>query len=41
LVPSSDDGDDFVGIGDPLEWFGIGVVIVGKAIDHGLEVGDR
>jgi hypothetical protein len=27
-MPTSDGGDDFVGIGDPLEGFGMGVVIV-------------
>ena len=40
-MPSSDCGDDFVGIGDPLEGFRLGVVIVEKAVDCGLEVGDR
>ena len=38
-MPASDGGDDFVGIGDPLEGFGMGVVIVEEAIDRGLKVG--
>ena len=40
-MPSSDGGDDFVGIGDPLEGFGVGVVVVEEAIDGGLKVSDR
>jgi transposase len=39
LVPSSLGGNDFVGTGHPLERFGIGVVIVEKAIDRGLNPG--
>src|SRR5208282_2374798 len=39
-MPASDDGDDFVGIGDPLEGFGMGIVIFEEAIDRGLKVGD-
>ena len=39
-MPSFDGGDNFVWIGDPLEGFGMGVVIVEEAIDRGLEVGD-
>src|SRR5271155_2627331 len=38
-MPASDGGDDFVGIGDPLEGFGMGVVIVEEAVDGGLQVG--
>jgi len=38
LVPAPDDGDDFVGICDPLEWLGLGVVFFEEAIDRGLEV---
>jgi hypothetical protein len=38
-MPASHGGDDFVGIGDPLEGFGMGVVIVEEAIDRGLKVG--
>ena len=40
LMPSSDGGDDFVGIGDPLEGLRLGVVIVEETIDGGLKVGD-
>jgi hypothetical protein len=40
-MPSSNCGDDFVGIGDALEGFRARVVIVEEAIDRGLEVGDR
>ncbi len=40
-MPASDGGDDFVGIGDPLEGFGTGVVVVEEAIDRFLKVGDR
>ncbi len=39
-MPAPDGGDDFVGIGDPLEGLGVGVVIVEEAVDRGLEVGD-
>jgi hypothetical protein len=39
-MPSFDGGDDFVGIGDPLEGLRVGVVIIEEAIDGGLEVGD-
>jgi len=31
-MPPPDCGDDFVGIGDPLEWFGLGVVVIEEAI---------
>jgi hypothetical protein len=42
LVPASDGGDDFVGIGDPLERLRVGVVVVKEAIDRGLQsVTDR
>ena len=41
LVPSSDGGDDFVGIGGPDEGLGIGVGLVEEAVDGGLEVDDR
>jgi hypothetical protein len=41
LVPASDGGDDFVGIGDPLEGLRVGVVVVKEAIDRGLQVCDR
>src|SRR6202521_6417814 len=39
-MPSSDGGDDFVGVGDPLERRRGGVVIVEEAVDGGLEVCD-
>src|SRR5271165_1038056 len=39
-MPAPDGGDDFVGIGDPLEGLGVCVVIVEEAVDRGLEVGD-
>ena len=39
-MPAPDGGDDFVGIGDPLEGLRLGVVIVEEAVDGGLEVGD-
>ena len=40
-MPASDGGDDFVGVGDPLEGFGASVVVGEEAIDGFLEVGDR
>jgi hypothetical protein len=40
LVRAPDGDDDFVGIGDPLEGFRVGVVMIEEAIDGGLEVGD-
>ena len=40
LMPSSDGGDDFVGVGDPLERLRAVVVIVEEAVDLGLEVCD-
>jgi hypothetical protein len=39
-VPAPDGDDDFVGIGDPLEGFRLGVVMIEEAIDGGLQVGD-
>jgi hypothetical protein len=38
LAPAPDCGDDFVGIGDLLERFGLGVVVFEESIDFGLEV---
>jgi len=38
-VPTSDGGDDFIEIGDPLKGFG-GVVVVEEAVDGRREVGD-
>ena len=35
-MPSSDGGDDFVGVGDPLERLRVGVVF--EEVDGGLEV---
>ena len=40
LVPASDCGDDFVGVGDPLEGFAVSVVVVEEAVDGGLKVDD-
>ena len=40
MMPASDGGDDFVGIGDPMEGFGLSVVIDQEAIDGFLKVGD-
>jgi hypothetical protein len=40
LVPSSDGGDDFVGIGDPREGLRLGVVVFEEPIDRRLEVDD-
>jgi hypothetical protein len=37
-MPAFDDGDDFVGICDPLEGFCAGVVVVKEAVDCGLEI---
>jgi hypothetical protein len=39
-VPSLDSGDDFVGVGRPREWFGIGVGLSDEAVDGGLEIDD-
>jgi hypothetical protein len=35
VVPAPNGGEDLVGIGDPLEWLGPGVVIFEEAIDRG------
>jgi hypothetical protein len=40
LVPAPDGGDDFVGIGDPFEGLGLGVVVFEEPIDRRLEVDD-
>jgi hypothetical protein len=40
LVPAPDGGDDFVGIGDPLEGLRLSVVIFKEAIDGRVEVND-
>jgi hypothetical protein len=39
-MPAPDGGDDFVGIGDPLEGFGLSVVVVEEAVNGGLKVDD-
>jgi hypothetical protein len=50
LVPASDGGDDFVGVGGPDDFVGVGGpseglwIIVGflkEAVDGGLEIDDR
>jgi hypothetical protein len=40
-MPAPDGGDDFVGIGDPLEGFGLSVVAVEEAVDGGLKIDNR
>lgn len=40
LMPTSDGGDDFIGIGGPSEGFGVSVVLIEEAIDGGLQIGD-
>jgi hypothetical protein len=40
LAPSSDGGDDFVGLGKSLEVYGVGIAIVEEAVDGRLEVDD-
>jgi hypothetical protein len=40
LVPTPDGSDDFVGVGDPFEELGVGVVVIDETVDGGLEVGD-
>ena len=37
-MPTPDGGDDLVGIGDPLERLGLGVMVFEEAVDRGLEV---
>src|ERR1017187_3746016 len=39
-MPASDGGDDFVGVGDPMEAFGLSVVVDQEAIDGFLKVSD-
>jgi hypothetical protein len=41
LMPSSDGGDDFIGVGYPPEGFGVGVVIAEEAVHGRLKVDDR
>jgi hypothetical protein len=40
LEPSVSCGDDFVGIGFPDEWLGLGIVLGDEAVDGGLQVDD-
>jgi hypothetical protein len=40
VVPASDCGDNFVGVGDRLEGFAVSVVVVEQTVDSGLEVDD-
>jgi hypothetical protein len=40
LVPSSDGGDDFVGVCGPCEGLRVGVGLGEEAVDGGLEVDD-
>ena len=39
-MPAPDGGDDFVGISDPLERLGLGVVVFEEAVDSGLEINE-
>ena len=39
-MPAPYGGDDFVGICDPPEWLGLGVVFFEEAIDRGLKVNE-
>jgi hypothetical protein len=41
LVPASDGGDDFVGIGGPDERLGAIVGFLEEAVDGGLQIDDR
>jgi hypothetical protein len=41
LVPASDSGDDFVGVGGPCERLGIVVGFPQEGVDGGLEIDDR
>src|SRR5436305_11478385 len=40
-MPTSDGGDDFIGVGDPFEGFGMEVVVIEESIDGGLRVSHR
>jgi hypothetical protein len=38
---SAPDGSDYhIGVDDPLEWFGLGVVIFEETVDSGPEIND-
>jgi len=41
LVPASDGGDDFVGIGGPHEGLGVVIGFLKEPVDGGLEINDR
>jgi hypothetical protein len=41
LVPASDGGDDFVGIGGPHEGLGVVIGFLEEPVDLGLEINDR
>lgn len=42
MVPTSDGGDDFIGVGSPLEGLGVVAVMLGdETVDGGLEVDQR
>jgi hypothetical protein len=41
MIPTSDSGDDFIGIGGPGEGFGLRIVLFEKAVDRGLQIEDR
>jgi hypothetical protein len=38
LLPSPDRGEDAIGVGGPVEGFGVGVGLVEESVDRGLEV---
>jgi hypothetical protein len=40
LVPASDGGDDFVGIGGPHEGLGVVIGFLKETVDGGLEIND-
>ena len=41
MVPASDGGDEFIGIGGPHEGFGVIVGFLQEAVDGGLEIDNR
>lgn len=41
MAPAPNGGNNFVGIGDPLERLGLGVAVVEEAVDRRLKVNDR
>jgi hypothetical protein len=40
LVPAPNGGDDFIGVGGPVEGLWLGIVLIEKAVDCGLQVDD-